>query len=56
VITDESLAKLVLGLDKTTTARKLVRLLIADPLGAAEPWEEQLEQVADNDGGGLLIR
>lgn len=46
----------MLGLDQTATARKLARLLLADPLGERESWEEQLEKAGDEEGGSLLIR
>lgn len=46
----------VLGLDKSTTARKLVHLLLADPLASAEPWEEQLEQSLEGNGQSIVIR
>src|SRR5271155_954555 len=45
----------VLGLNVQTTARRLVRLLLADALNEEEKWEKQL--VKDEDySQGLLIR
>ncbi|KAI9930052.1 hypothetical protein ASPWEDRAFT_48229 [Aspergillus wentii DTO 134E9] len=44
----------VLGLNDATAARKLVRLLLADPLNARENWEDVLEDV--DPSRGLLIR
>lgn len=46
----------VLGLDTSATARKLVRLLLADPLGDAQLWEQQLEGATPDGGESLLIR
>ncbi|KAJ5177189.1 uncharacterized protein N7482_003066, partial [Penicillium canariense] len=46
----------VLGLDNTEAARKLVRLLLADPLGPRENWEDILESSDSGPSQGLLIR
>ncbi|KAJ5223390.1 hypothetical protein N7468_007932 [Penicillium chermesinum] len=46
----------VLGLDTTESARRLVRLLLADPLGDREEWEEVLEDYRSDSTEGLLIR
>ena len=46
----------VLGLDVSTTARRLVRLLLADALLSREPWEEQLLSESEDFPQGLLIR
>lgn len=48
----------VLGINKSTTARKVVRLLLADSLKQEENWERQLELQEDSniDDGGILIR
>ncbi|KAL4883069.1 hypothetical protein BJY04DRAFT_32607 [Aspergillus karnatakaensis] len=48
----------VLGLNDVASARKLVRLLLADPLKGREDWEDMLDSV-EGDAGlerGLLIR
>lgn len=47
---------LVLGLDNADSARKLVRLLLADPLGPREDWEDTLEAYESDPSQGLLIR
>lgn len=47
---------LVLGLDNAEPARKLVRLLLADPLVPREGWEEILESYDSDPARGLLIR
>ncbi|KAJ5381904.1 uncharacterized protein N7496_004332 [Penicillium cataractarum] len=46
----------VLGLDNADAARKLVRLLLADPLGPRESWEDILEGYDSDPSRGLLIR
>ncbi|KAJ5947927.1 hypothetical protein N7466_000942 [Penicillium verhagenii] len=46
----------VLGLDNVDSARKLVRLLLADPLGPREDWEDILETYDSDASQGLLIR
>ncbi|KAJ5688886.1 hypothetical protein N7462_003278 [Penicillium macrosclerotiorum] len=46
----------VLGLDNADSARKLVRLLLADPLGPRESWEDILEGYESDPSRGLLIR
>ncbi|KAJ5536110.1 hypothetical protein N7513_009296 [Penicillium frequentans] len=46
----------VLGLDNAGSARKLVRLLLADPLGPREDWEDTLEAYESDPSQGLLIR
>ncbi|KAJ5649326.1 uncharacterized protein N7484_003049 [Penicillium longicatenatum] len=46
----------VLGLDNADSARKLVRLLLADPLGPREDWEDTLETYESDPSQGLLIR
>ncbi|KAL3458534.1 hypothetical protein BJX64DRAFT_221201 [Aspergillus heterothallicus] len=49
----------VLGLNDVASARKLVRLLLADPLKGREDWEDMLDDVFGKNGGlegGLLIR
>lgn len=54
--TDINLRVLVLGLDNADAARKLVRLLLADPLGPREGWEDVLEGYDSDPSRGLLIR
>ena len=54
--TDLNLRVLVLGLDNADAARKLVRLLLADPLGPREGWEDILEGYDSDPSRGLLIR
>ncbi|KAJ5586754.1 uncharacterized protein N7459_002519 [Penicillium hispanicum] len=46
----------VLGLDDAKSARKLVRLLLVDPLGPRESWEDILEGYEADPSRGLLIR
>ncbi|KAJ5416929.1 uncharacterized protein N7487_000479 [Penicillium crustosum] len=46
----------VLGLNDATSARKLVRLLFADPLAPREGWEDILESYDADSSRGLLIR
>ncbi|KZF20405.1 hypothetical protein L228DRAFT_250090 [Xylona heveae TC161] len=46
----------VLGLNDQSSARRLVRLLLADPLAAEGDWEKELEKIHREDGRGLLIR
>ncbi|KAF7715690.1 Uncharacterized protein PECH_008517 [Penicillium ucsense] len=46
----------VLGLDNAEAARKLVRLLLADPLGPREAWEDILQSYEADPSRGLLIR
>jgi hypothetical protein len=46
----------VLGLDNADSARKLVRLLLADPLSQRESWEDILEDYDADPLRGLLIR
>ncbi|KAJ5191928.1 uncharacterized protein N7498_010913 [Penicillium cinerascens] len=46
----------VLGLDNADSARKLVRLLLADPLSQRESWEDVLEGLDADPTRGLLIR
>lgn len=53
---DRVLYDLVLGLDNADSARKLVRLLLADPLSPRESWEDTLEGYESDPSQGLLIR
>ncbi|KAJ5182524.1 hypothetical protein N7492_000140 [Penicillium capsulatum] len=46
----------VLGLDTADSARRLVRLLLADPLSPRENWEDLLEGLDPDSSRGLLIR
>ncbi|KAL4952532.1 hypothetical protein BDW69DRAFT_20684 [Aspergillus filifer] len=48
----------VLGLNDVAAARKLVRLLLADPLKGREDWEDMLDELSENGDleRGLLIR
>jgi hypothetical protein len=46
----------VLGLSVSTTARRLVRLLLADALTLEEQWEKQLLSEKEDFSRGLLIR
>ncbi|GAB1215719.1 hypothetical protein ATERTT37_004913 [Aspergillus terreus] len=46
----------VLGLNDATAARKLVHLLLADPLTPREAWEDALEAYDADTSRGLLIR
>ena len=54
----DRLCHTVLGINKSTTARKVVRLLLADSLKEEETWERQLEFQEEShiDDGGILIR
>ncbi|KAF2090716.1 hypothetical protein K490DRAFT_18170, partial [Saccharata proteae CBS 121410] len=45
----------VLSLDDQKAARRLVRLLLADPLAPAGRWERELE-AGSEDGRGILLR
>ncbi|KAL4902412.1 hypothetical protein BDW74DRAFT_158507 [Aspergillus multicolor] len=57
--TEEPLIRVaVLGLNDVAAARKLVRLLLADPLKEKEDWENMLDSVSENGDleRGLLIR
>ena len=47
---------IVLGLNDATAARKLVRLLLADPLNTRESWEDALDAYDSDTTQGLLIR
>ncbi|PLB45948.1 hypothetical protein P170DRAFT_390298 [Aspergillus steynii IBT 23096] len=46
----------VLGLDDASSARRLVRLLLADPLNPRENWEDALDAYEADTSRGLLIR
>ncbi|KAJ5146215.1 uncharacterized protein N7515_000779 [Penicillium bovifimosum] len=51
-----SLWNIVLGLNDAISARKLVRLLLADPLVPRQSWEDVLESYDADSSRGLLIR
>jgi hypothetical protein len=53
---DFSIWTLVLGLNDAVSARKLVRLLLADPLSPREAWEDILDSYDADSSRGLLIR
>ncbi|RJE19591.1 hypothetical protein PHISCL_08081 [Aspergillus sclerotialis] len=54
---DEPLVRVaVLGLNDATAARKLVRLLLADPLTPRGSWEDILDSYDADTSQGLLIR
>ncbi|PWY96393.1 hypothetical protein BO94DRAFT_529772 [Aspergillus sclerotioniger CBS 115572] len=46
----------VLGLNDARAARRLVRLLLADPLNKRESWEDALDAYGEDTKRGLLIR
>ena len=46
----------MLGLNDTTAARRLVRLLLSDPLAPKEEWENVLNGSDADISQGLLIR
>lgn len=46
----------MLGLNDTNAARRLVRLLLSDPLSSREDWEDMLEGYEADTSRGLLIR
>ncbi|PLN81583.1 hypothetical protein BDW42DRAFT_168629 [Aspergillus taichungensis] len=55
--TDHPLIRVaVLGLNDAVAARRLVRLLLADPLGSREGWEDVLDALDGDVTQGLLIR
>ncbi|KAL3489415.1 hypothetical protein BJX62DRAFT_226574 [Aspergillus germanicus] len=55
--TEEPLIRVaVLGLNDVASARKLVRLLLADPLKGREDWEDMLDNVSGENGEGGLER
>lgn len=49
-------SEIVLGLDDTAVAVRLVRLILADPLSPKAEWEEHLENYHLHDAQGLIIR
>lgn len=55
-IVDTNLSIVVLGLNDAAAARKLVRLLLADPLNPRGEWEDILDNYDADTSQGLLIR
>ncbi|KAI9830351.1 MAG: hypothetical protein M1819_005732 [Sarea resinae] len=53
---DPTVRVAVLGLDGQEAARKVVRVLLADPLAGEGQWETQLESSDVGDSPGLVIR
>lgn len=47
---------LVLGLNGASVARRLVRLLLADPLTEKQSWEDVIDSRGTDESRGLLIR
>jgi len=47
---------IVLGLNSQISAQRLVRLLLADPLGAEEQWEKELEKTGDGNAKAVLLK
>lgn len=46
----------MLSLNGLTDVQRLVRVLLADPLSAEAPWEQQLRSLEDTDERALLLR
>jgi hypothetical protein len=46
----------VLGLNSQPSAQRLARLLLADPLGAEEPWENELVKTGDGSERPVLLK
>jgi hypothetical protein len=46
----------VLGLNSQVSAQRLARLLLADPLGAEETWEKELEKGGGGNGKAVLLK
>jgi hypothetical protein len=46
----------VLGLNSQVSAQRLARLLLADPLGAEEQWERELEKSGEGSGKAVLLK
>lgn len=53
---DELTQMTVLGLNSQTSAQRLVRLLLADPLGAEEQWERELGKAGDGNEKAVLLK
>ncbi|KAF2851909.1 hypothetical protein T440DRAFT_447320 [Plenodomus tracheiphilus IPT5] len=46
----------LLGLNSQVSAQRLARLLLADPLGAEEKWEQELEHAGDGNERAVLLK
>lgn len=46
----------VLGLNSQLSAQRLVRLLLADPLGKEEGWERELEKTGEGSERAVLVK
>lgn len=46
----------MLGINDTRSTRRLVRLLLADPLTEEQSWEELIDSYGIEGSNGLLIR
>jgi hypothetical protein len=46
----------VLGLNSQISAQRLARLLIADPLGNEEAWEQELENAGGGNERAVLLK
>ena len=46
----------MLGVNDTRSTRRLVRLLLADPLTEEQTWEELIDSYGIEGSNGLLIR
>jgi len=46
----------VLGLNSQVSAQRLARLLLADPLGNEEGWEQELEKAGDGNERPVLLK
>lgn len=53
---DYSNTKTVLSLNGFEGAKRLARLLLADPLASETPWERRLLEEEGTDGRALLLR
>ena len=46
----------MLGLNSQSSAQRLARLLLADPLGAEEQWEKELLKAGDGGERAVLLK
>jgi hypothetical protein len=46
----------VLGINSQSSAQRLARLLLADPLGAEEQWEKELLKACDGRERAVLLK
>ncbi|KAF1928285.1 uncharacterized protein M421DRAFT_63259 [Didymella exigua CBS 183.55] len=46
----------ILGLNSQVSAQRLARLLLADPLGNEEVWEQELEKAGDGNERAVLLK